>query len=137
MTKLKEIELMNETMIAYLEKLGISCERNIIIKQILKDEACFFKIEKEDAYMILKDVGVSNNIEEIYASLISREEFYRLQQSGKIHENDDDLKIKYELYHEIFKKKEAEKQSITDIVPYKKSFLQELIEKLRNMISKK
>lgn len=136
MTKLKEIELMNETMIAYLQKLEISSERNEIIKQILKDEACFFKMEKEDAHMVLKEVGVSNHIEEIYAGLISREEFYRLQQSGKINE-DDDLKIKYEAYNEIFKKKETEKRANTNIVPYKKNVFQELIEKLRSMISKK
>ncbi len=120
MTKLKEIELMNETMIAYLQMIGMSSERNEIIKQILKDEACFFKMEKQDAYMILKEVGVSKHIEEIYAGLISREEFYHLQQSGKIHE-DDDLKIKYEAYNEIFKKKEVEEQPNTDIVPYRKN----------------
>lgn len=120
MTKLKEIELMNETMIAYLQMIGMSSERNEIIKQILKDEACFFKMEKQDAYMILKEVGVSKHIEEIYVGLISREEFYHLQQSGKIHE-DDDLKIKYEAYNEIFKKKEVEEQPNTDIVPHKKN----------------
>lgn len=135
MTKLKEIELMNETMIAYLKQLGISSQRNEIIKQLLEDEACFFKMEKEDAYMILKEVGVSNHIEEIYTSLISREEFYHLQQSGKINETDD-LKIQYEPYKDIFQKKEIEKQSNTDIVPYKKSIFQKLLEKLKSMRNK-
>lgn len=135
MTKLKEIVLMNETMIAYLQRLGINSERNEIIRQILQDQACFFKMEKEDAYMILKDVGVSNNIEEIYTSLISREVFYNLQQNGNINE-DDDLKIQYESYNEIFKKKEVEKQLSTDIVPYKKSIFQKLLEKLKSMRSK-
>ncbi len=106
MTKLKEIELMNETTIAYLKKMGVDSKRNEIIKQILQDEACFFKMNREDAYIILKDVGISNKIEEIYTGLISKEEYYHLQQSGKIHDYDE-LKIKYDSYNEkeLFKKK--------------------------------
>ena len=38
MTKLKEIELMNETTIAYLKKIGVDSQRNVVVvlsKQIL------------------------------------------------------------------------------------------------------
>ena len=70
--QLKEIRLMNESMIKYLESLGKSAQRNIIIKNILEDEKCFQKLEKEDYYMILKDVGISEEkIDYIYLNLVS------------------------------------------------------------------
>ncbi len=70
--QLKEIRLMNESMIKYLESLGKSAQRNIIIKNILEDEKCFQKLEKEDSYMILKDVGISaEKIDYIYLNLVS------------------------------------------------------------------
>lgn len=70
--QLKEIRLMNESMIKYLESLGKSAQRNIIIKNILDDEKCFQKLEKEDSYMILKDVGISaEKIDYIYLNLVS------------------------------------------------------------------
>ena len=59
MIKIQQVKLMNETTILYLKKLGKSTKRNEIVNNILEDEACFFKINKNDAYIILKDIGVS------------------------------------------------------------------------------
>ena len=107
MTKLNEIKLMNETLIIYLNKLGMSTKRNEIIKKMLDDDACFFKLDKSDAFIILHDVGVlDKNIDTIYKKLISSDEYYYLKQAGKIDENKDKLKVKYENYNadKLFKK---------------------------------
>ena len=70
--ELKEIRLMNESMIKYLESIGKNAQRNIIIKNILEDEKCFQKLDKEDDYMILKDIGISSEkIDYIYLNLVS------------------------------------------------------------------
>ena len=70
--ELKEIRLMNESMIKSLESIGKNAQRNIIIKNILEDEKCFQKLDKEDAYMILKDIGISSEkIDYIYLNLVS------------------------------------------------------------------
>lgn len=112
MTKANEIRLMNETQILYLKKAGKNYKRNEIIKQILEDEACFFKIDKGDAEMILKDIGVSSKkINEIYEKLISKDEYYGLKIAGKIDENDNEIMIKYESkdLREIFKNRKNQK----------------------------
>ena len=42
-----------------------------LIKEILKDEQCFFKIDIESAYAILRDLGIKEeNLQEIYKELI-------------------------------------------------------------------
>lgn len=107
MIQMKELKLMNESMILYLKKIGMDSKRNEIIRQILNDDACFFRMDSSDAYAILHDIGVaSEKLETIYSSLVSRDEFYRLQKEGKIKENEKDLKIKYENYdtNNLFKK---------------------------------
>ena len=48
MTKFEEIKLMNESTIIYLKKMGGDSTKNEIIKKILEDDACFFKIDKKD-----------------------------------------------------------------------------------------
>lgn len=74
MENLEQIELMNETMIVYLKKLGKDTKRNDIIREILKDDMWIKKMNKEDAIMILKDVGIGDEkLEEIYSELISKE----------------------------------------------------------------
>jgi len=100
MTKIKELELMNNTMINYLKKVGQNASRNEIISKILKDKACFFKIEKADAFIILQDIGIKETeLETVYNDLISRKEYYELQNQGIINDADDDIKIKYDKYN--------------------------------------
>ncbi len=99
MIHIDEIKIMNETTIAYLKKMGQNIERNEIINEILKDEACFFKMDKEDAIMILISIGISaEKVEQTYSDLVSSEEYYSLYQNGKIDENDENFKIKYKKY---------------------------------------
>lgn len=107
MNQIKGIRLLNEATITYLQKMGLSTERNEIIKKILMDETCFFKMNKSDAFIILTDIGIEKEkLEETYLRLISKDEYFYLQKKGKISENDKDLKIKYEQfeYNDLFKR---------------------------------
>lgn len=73
MTLFQEIKLMNETKIVYLKKLGINSQRNEIIRNVLEDDECFVKMDKSDAYLILKDVGIAKEkIESVYSTLIDK-----------------------------------------------------------------
>ena len=46
-------------------------------------------------------------MEEVYNEVISKRVFYKLINDGKLNENDDNLKIKYEVYktENLFKKR--------------------------------
>lgn len=104
MIQLEELRLMNNTMIKYLKNMGMNVKRNEIIKQILNDDACFFKMNKEDAYIILQDIGISKEkIDSLYLTLVSIDEYFYLKKAGKIKENED-LIIKYDV-NDLFKKK--------------------------------
>ena len=48
MNQLQQIKLMNDSMIIYLKKIDENTEKNEIISKILDDEACFFKMKKEE-----------------------------------------------------------------------------------------
>ena len=68
MTQFQQLKLMNESMILYLQKIGNNTYRNEIIRKILKDDTCFFKLQKNDACIILRDIGVSKDkIDSIYS----------------------------------------------------------------------
>ncbi len=142
MTRLNEIKTMNDTMIVYLKKLGINCQRNEIIKKIFADDTCFFKMSKEDAFLILNEVGIKDNIEEIYAKLISSDVYYDLYKKGKIDENNDELVIKYKIYdtENLFKNKNITQEKLesaskdTSLVEVKeKNFLQRLFDKIKSL----
>ena len=112
MTLIDELKVMNYSIIDCLKAKGISIKKNELIKEILKDEACFFKMEKEEAFVVLKNLKVSDEmLEETYKELTSKQEFYKLYNDGKINEKDKDLKIKYEIYNNnLFKSKVQEPQ---------------------------
>ncbi|MCR5145804.1 MAG: hypothetical protein K6B70_00415 [Clostridia bacterium] len=112
MTLIDELKVMNYSIIDCLKVKGISVKKNELIKEILKDEACFFKMEKEEAFVVLKNLKVSDDmLEETYKELTSKQEFYKLYNDGKINEKDKDLKIKYEIYNNnLFKSKVQEPQ---------------------------
>lgn len=72
MISIEELRIMNDTMIKYLNSLGIESKRNEVIRQILKDDDCFSKINKDDAYIILEDIGVNKReIPYVYESIVS------------------------------------------------------------------
>ena len=108
MDEFKVIEVMNEAMLKLLKDKNKNYEKNLKIKEYLKDEAFFFKINKINAYKILQNVGVKEEqLEEVYKKLISQNVFYELLCKKKIKEDDEDLIIKYNVYKvdELFKKR--------------------------------
>ena len=107
MNEFKVIEVMNQAMLETKKEKNKDFSNNITIQEVLVDEAYFFKIEKEKALEILKNVGVmQEKLEEVYGKLIAPKMFYDLLQHGKIKENDKSLIIKYEKYEStnLFKK---------------------------------
>lgn len=93
------IDVMNEAMINVLKEKNVDCSQNLKIAEQLKDKALFFKINKEEAFSILLNVGIKKEkLEDAYSKLISTEVFYDLVNKGIIDINDNTLKIKYNLY---------------------------------------
>ena len=144
MVQIDELKIMNYTMINYLKKLGMDAKRNEIIQEIFKDDACFFKMSKNDALLILNEVGVKENIEEIYSNLISSDTFYNLYDNGKIDEKDPDVIIKYKIYDcdNLFNKqnkvnRQSEKHETSLIENKKYSFWNNLFNKLKKFFTKK
>lgn len=140
MTQLNEVRIMNDTMLLYLKKLGMDYRRNEIIKKILEDESCFFKMDKNDAYIVLRDVGIENdNIDNVYSNLISNDMYYELYKSGKINENDSELVIKYDIYDEknLFKKKNTEENIKDNQIPMiveKENVFRRTINKIKEIL---
>ena len=142
MTQLSELRLINDSNILYLKKINRSYKRNEIVKNILDDEACFFKMNKNDAYIILQDIGIlSEQIDIIYQKLISSDEFYRLFKLKKIDLNDKDILIKYPIYDtdDLFENKKIDKyndesiQNTMELIPYKESFIKKVLNKLKEV----
>lgn len=93
------IKVMNESMMGLLKAKNQNYEKNTKIKEYLKDETIFFKINKENAYEILQNVGVKQEkLEKVYQKLISPDVFYNLLNEGKINPDDEKLVVKYKKY---------------------------------------
>lgn len=141
--KIEEIRLMNETRIRYLKKINKDTYRNQIINKILEDEACFFKMEKEDTLILLEDIGISkDNIESIYNDLISKNRYYELEQKGNINNKDKEILIKYEERNieEVFeeRRERLEKDNTSNIEKNKNKIKTEILEtnKKQNIFNK-
>lgn len=99
MNELEVMKIMNEATIKVLMDKKLNYSVNAKIREKLKDEAFFFKIEKKKAYDILSKIGVKRDaMDNVYIKLISPENFYVLIDKRKIKENDKDLVIKYNTY---------------------------------------
>lgn len=75
MITIKDLRLMNDTLINYYKDYEPRNEKKLlkhrIIQEILKTEKCFNKMSKEDTIKILKDIGISeSNIESTYKEII-------------------------------------------------------------------
>lgn len=99
MNEFKVIDVMNEAMLNLLKNKNTNYEKNMKIKEYLKDEALFFKINKLNAYEILLNVGVKQEqLENVYKKLTSSDVFYDLLNRGKINADDDNLIVRYNVY---------------------------------------
>ncbi len=93
------INIMNETNIDYKIKNKEDYNINLEIRDILKDEAIFFKITKQRAYQLLEKLEIKKEkINTVYEELISKKVFYNLLYNKKIDINDNNLLIKYPTY---------------------------------------
>ena len=145
MTQLNELRLINEANIQYLKKINENFKRNEIIKEILNDDACFFKMNKDEAYMLLSEIGIlDEHIENIYQKLISTDEFYYLYKSKKIDLKDEEVLIKYPIYdvEGIFKKNidstnENMDKPEEEIILNKQTFFIKILDGLRRIFKKK
>ena len=99
MNELRIIDVMNEAMLKVLKEKNADYEKNLMIKNLLKYEAVFFKIDKSKAYEILKNVGVKQEqLENVYKKLISSDVFYDLLNRKIIKKDDKNILIKYTIY---------------------------------------
>ena len=144
MTQLEELKIINDANILYLKKINKNCQRNEVIKKILEDETCFFKMNKEDACLVLKEIGISEDeLDSIYNKLASSDEYHRLIECNKINANDEEILIKYPTYNpdDIFKNKKRNDTQLNDeatnsIQNYKESFFTRLINTIKSIFSK-
>lgn len=99
MDEFKVIVVMNDAMLKLLKDKNKNYEKNLKIKEYLKDKAFFFKINELNAYKILEAVGVKKEqLEKVYKKLIAPTMFYDLLNRGIIKVDDQDLMIKYRTY---------------------------------------
>lgn len=97
LNEFKVVVVMNEAMIKMLRTKNKDCSANLHIKELLQDEAIFFKIKKPKALEILKNIGIKQDqCENVYKKLISPDIYYDLLYKKQINENDASLLIKYE-----------------------------------------
>lgn len=90
------IKVMNEATLRALKEKNGDYSKNKKIKEILEDEACFFKMSKEAAFSVLFYSGVNTDkLEETYKKVIAKDRFDRLVTAGKINIDDEKLIIKY------------------------------------------
>ena len=69
--KLREI---NDDILSTTEDTDV-INRHVLIKSILDDDNCFFKMNIEYAYAILRDIGIPENVlRYIYMKLIDEKE---------------------------------------------------------------
>ena len=142
MNKIDELRIINDSNMLYLKRLNLDYTRNTILKNILDDDACFFKMSKEDAYSVLKDLNiVDDELEKTYQELISNKEFNKLVSNGIINIDDKELVIYYPIYDEkdIFKDKTKinnENKNNIDIIQYNDSVLKKIIKRIKNFFRK-
>lgn len=90
------IKVMNEATLRLKKSKNEDFSINDKIKQLLQDEAIFFKIKKEIALKTLISVGVNKEkLEETYQKLIAKSIYDNLIKKGKINPQIDNLIVKY------------------------------------------
>lgn len=73
MTKLEELKILNEVKKEALKEKGKDYHIYDLIEGILNDDDCFFKLSKEEAFMILQNLDIKKDqMETIYSELKRR-----------------------------------------------------------------
>lgn len=138
MINVGHLRMLNETEIIYNKKQNLSCEKNEILEKLLVDDAIFFKISKEDAYLILRKLGIpEEKIYINYMSLVSYDEYQRLINEKKLSKEEIIFDID-ELYGvDVFKNKEKEVNEIGLVKVEKKESVYEKILRIFRKLMKK
>lgn len=70
---LEKIRILNKKMI---EQNIINNDKYLLIDKILADDKCFFKMSIEEAYAVLRDLGIDeNNLRSVYIKLLDPQYF--------------------------------------------------------------
>ncbi|MBR2744430.1 MAG: hypothetical protein IKE01_03940 [Clostridia bacterium] len=138
MINIEHLRMLNETEIIYNKKQKLDYQKNEIIEKLLADEAVFFKIPKEDAYLVLKKLGIPEDQLYInYISLISYDEYQRLIKSNKLTKEETILDIDNLYNTDVFRNKQTKVNDIA-LVPVKnKETIYEKILKIFRKLMKK
>ncbi len=74
---------INNRLINYYEDIQDkkNLKKHLIIRDILKNEACFFKMSIDEAFSILKDLKIEN-VKHEYQQLISPSNYQFLKKKG-------------------------------------------------------
>ena len=68
---LEKLKKINLELIDNEELSQENLEKQLLIRKILSDKDCFFKISIETAYSILRDLGIrKDKLKEVYSELI-------------------------------------------------------------------
>lgn len=68
---LEKLRKINLELIDNEELSQENLEKQLLIRKILSDKDCFFKISIETAYSILRDLGIrKDKLKEVYSELI-------------------------------------------------------------------
>ena len=71
---IESLRNLNKELIKSCENNPKKLERQLMISNFLKHDDCFFRISIEDAFKILKELGISN-YEEAYIDLVSYDNY--------------------------------------------------------------
>lgn len=73
---IEKLKKINDKYIELNKDNEVNLKKHMLIKQILNDSRCFFKMDIENAYAILRDLGIKEeNLQEIYKELIDIKNF--------------------------------------------------------------
>lgn len=73
---IEKLKKINDKYIELNKDNEVNLKKHVLIKQILNDSRCFFKMDIENAYAILRDLGIKEeNLQEIYKELIDIKNF--------------------------------------------------------------
>lgn len=66
-----KIKALNEKLIILSENDLVELNKQILIKKILSEDHCFFKMDIETSYALLRDLRIpEDNVKEVYMKLI-------------------------------------------------------------------
>lgn len=74
---------INNKLINYYENIHDekNLKKHLIVRDILKNEACFFKMSIDEAFSILKDLKITN-VKQEYQQLISPSNYQKLRKKN-------------------------------------------------------